>query len=259
MSAIVVNDEVVHYEVLGRGPGILFIHGWLGSWRYWVPTMQSLSTRYRTYAIDLWGYGDSGKRPINYTIEAQMKLIERFLDQLGVTKMAIVGHGLGGAVSLRFAAQHPEMVARLMTIATPLNGAAINPRMRNDAVTSLLDWLLGKGPDAESISAEAKKIDPNVIAISVEDMATMDFTVGLGVLTAPTLLVHGEKDIAITPPADDWTNGGQANVHRISFEGGKHFPMLDDPAKFNRLLADFLEAKDLTSLELKDEWKRRIR
>ena len=122
-----------------------------------------------------------------------MKLIERFLDQLGVTKMAIVGHAPGGVVSLRFAAQHPEMVARLMTIATPLNGAAINPRMRNDAVASLLDWLLSKGPDTESITAEAKKSDPNVIAISVEDMATMDFTVGLGLLTAPTLLVHGEK------------------------------------------------------------------
>ena len=143
------------------------------------------------------------------------------------------------------------MVARLMTIATPLNSAAINPRMRNDAVASLLDWLLSKGPDTESITAEAKKSDPNVIAISVEDMATMDFTVGLGLLTAPTLLVHGEKDIAITPPTDDSFNGDQSNVHRISFEGGKHFPMLDDPAKFNRLLADFLEAKDLTSLDPK--------
>lgn len=259
MSAIVVNDEVVHYEVLGRGPGILFIHGWLGSWRYWVPTMQALSTKYRTYAIDLWGYGDSGKRPVNYTLDAQVALVERFLDQLGISKMAIVGHGLGGAVSLRFASQHPEMIARLMTIGTPLNGASINPRLSTDTINTLLEWLVSKGPDNDSITNETKKIDPSVIPLSIENIANMDLTIGLGVVNAPTLLVHGEKDLAVAPPADDWFNGGRPNLHRISFEGGNHFPMLDDPAKFNRLLADFLEAKDIMGLELKEEWKRRIR
>ena len=121
MSALVIHDDIVHYEVLGRGPGILFIHSWLGSWRYWIPAMQAISTKYRTYAIDLWGFGDSGKKPVNYTLEAQVDLITRFMDHLGVAKLAFVGHGLGGAVALRFAAQHPEMVARLMTINAPLN------------------------------------------------------------------------------------------------------------------------------------------
>jgi pimeloyl-ACP methyl ester carboxylesterase len=259
MSAIVVNDEVVHYEVLGRGPGILFIHGWLGSWRYWVPTMQALSTKYRTYAIDLWGYGDSGKRPINYTIDAQVALIERFLDQLGVAKMAVVGHSLGGAVALRFAEKHPEMIARLMTISTPLTGAAINPRLNSSDMSALITWLASNLAETASITTETKKLDPEVIRLSIEDITNMDLTIGLGVVTAPTLLVHGEKDLAIAAPSDDWFNGGRPNLHRISFEGGNHFPMLDDPAKFNRLLTDFLTAQDLTSLELKEEWKRRIR
>ena len=61
MSAITIENDLVHYEVLGRGRPVIFIHGWLGSWRYWVPTMQQLSVKYRTYALDLWGFGDSGK------------------------------------------------------------------------------------------------------------------------------------------------------------------------------------------------------
>ncbi len=137
MSAVVVNDDVVHYEVLGRGPGILFIHSWLGSWRYWIPVMQALSTRYRTYAIDLWGYGDSGKKSGNYTIEKQVELIDRFMDHLGVAKLALVGPSLGGTVALRFAAQHSEMVARLMTINPPLAGGALKPRFAMSPLAAL--------------------------------------------------------------------------------------------------------------------------
>jgi len=64
------------------------------------------------------------------------------------------------------------------------------------------------------------------------------------------------------PPEDDWSNGVTGNVHRIGLEESRHFPMLDEAAKFNRLLSDFLALKsgeDLTNLGLKEEWKRRVR
>ena len=61
MSAIVIKEGLVHYEVIGRGQPLIFIHGWLGSWRYWVPAMEQMSARHRTYALDLWGFGDSDK------------------------------------------------------------------------------------------------------------------------------------------------------------------------------------------------------
>ena len=53
MSAIVIKEGLVHYEVIGRGRPLVFIHGWLGSWRYWVSAMEELSTRYRAYPLDL--------------------------------------------------------------------------------------------------------------------------------------------------------------------------------------------------------------
>ena len=61
MSVIILQDEIVHYEVLGRGRPVVFLHGWVGSWRYWIPAMQAASISYRTYALDLWGFGDSAK------------------------------------------------------------------------------------------------------------------------------------------------------------------------------------------------------
>ena len=66
MSAIILQDEIVHYEVLGRGRPLIFIHGWVGSWRYWIPSMQAASVSFRAYALDLWGFGDSAKEPEKY-------------------------------------------------------------------------------------------------------------------------------------------------------------------------------------------------
>jgi len=75
MSAIFVDDALVHYETLGRGKPIIFRHSWIGSWRYWVPAMQTASSRYRAYALDLWGFGDSGKYPGRYSLENQISLL----------------------------------------------------------------------------------------------------------------------------------------------------------------------------------------
>jgi len=50
MSAIILESSLVHYEALGRGKPLLFLHDWLGSWRYWVPTMVDMSSSFRAYA-----------------------------------------------------------------------------------------------------------------------------------------------------------------------------------------------------------------
>lgn len=259
MSAIIVEDQIVHYEVLGRGPALVLVHGWLGSWRYWVPTMQSLSSRYRTYALDLWGFGDSGKKPERYSLEAQASLLHRFMDQMAIAKAAFVGHGLGGAVAARFAADHPDLVARLMVVSTPVVGAAINARLAGTGAPALLDWLVGRDPAAEHVSLEAGKADWAAVDSSVRALMTADLRDDLGRLQAPCLLVHGERDPAVSPPQDAWFEGLNSTFHRVLLEESKHFPMLEEGAKFNRLLLDFLETGDLTSLRLKEEWKRRMR
>ena len=120
MSAITLAGELVHYEVLGRGRPIVLVHGWIGSWRYWIPTMQQLQLKYRVYALDLFGFGDSGKNPQKYTLDQQVQLLTTFMRELGVTKTALVGHGLGALVSAEFARLYQERVPRLAIISAPL-------------------------------------------------------------------------------------------------------------------------------------------
>ncbi|TVR20512.1 MAG: alpha/beta hydrolase [Anaerolineaceae bacterium] len=121
MSAITVDGDLVHYEVLGRGGRpVILLHGWIGSWRYWIPTMRLLQLKFRVYALDLFGYGDSSKNTAKYNMASQMRLLDQFMKQLGMPKAAILAHGYGAQVALNFAAQYPERVARLMLISAPI-------------------------------------------------------------------------------------------------------------------------------------------
>ncbi|MCS6836743.1 MAG: alpha/beta hydrolase [Anaerolineae bacterium] len=120
MSAITIDGDLVHYEKLGRGRPIVLIHGWLGSWRYWIPLMQQLHLKYSVYALDLMGFGDSAKNPQRYSLARQVELLTLFLDQLGIPKTALIGHGLGGMVAAEFALKSPDKVARLLLSSMPL-------------------------------------------------------------------------------------------------------------------------------------------
>lgn len=123
MSAITVGGDLVHYEVLGRGGRpVILIHGWLGSWRYWIPTMRLLQLKFRVYAIDLFGYGDSGKNPERYAISHQVLLLDEFMKQLALPKAAMIGHGLGAQVTTEFAYLYPQRVARMLLVSAPLFG-----------------------------------------------------------------------------------------------------------------------------------------
>lgn len=127
MSAITVDNVLVHYEVLGRGRPVILLHGWLGSWRYWVPVMQQLNARFRVYALDLWGFGESGRDARRYGLDAQVALVGEFMDKLGIAKAAIVGHDLGAAIGARYAARHADRVPRLMAVCPPLFWMAPRP------------------------------------------------------------------------------------------------------------------------------------
>jgi len=120
MSAITIDGDLVHYEVLGRGRPVVLLHGWIGSWRYWIPLMQQLHLKYRVYAIDLFGFGDSGKNIKKYGIPQQIYLLDSFMQELAIPKAAFVGHGLGGMVMINFAKKEPDKVARMMIASLPL-------------------------------------------------------------------------------------------------------------------------------------------
>jgi pimeloyl-ACP methyl ester carboxylesterase len=263
MSAIFLDDKIVHYEVLGRGRPIFFLHSWVGSWRYWVPAMQTAAMSFRAYALDLWGFGDTAHEPSFYTLEQQASLLDRFMQKMGLARVAFIGHGLGALTAILFARKFPDMVDRLMVIDAPLDGNAVAARLRSPAsMDDLVDWLVSKDPAAEAARTDAPKADLQAVTTSLNSLTGMDFLPFLDSIFTPCLIVHGQNDPAIATPAYERIMAMTDQVHQIILENSGHFPMLDEGPKFNRLVTDFLgllSGESPRDMQMKDEWKRRVR
>ncbi len=260
MSAILLDSSIVHYEVLGRGRPVIFLHGWVGSWRYWITSMQVTSTSYRAYALDLWGFGDTAHNVLSYSLEQQATLLDRFLNEMGIGKIALVGHGLGALVGMTFAARFPQSIDRMMAVSCPLAYEAVNVRMRTASLVELTDWLSSRTPEAVTALSDAPKADSQAIAASLVGLQANNVYNLFRTLSIPCLLVYGDKDQAIDLPTEE--GALSTMTHQVSLDNSGHFPMIDETIKFNRLLTDFLALDSGMSpreLQMKEEWRRRVR
>ena len=222
--------------------------------------MQVTSPSYRAYALDLWGFGDTAHNILNYSLEQQASLLDRFLVEMGIGKIALVGHGLGALVSMSFAIRFPQSVDRIMTVGCPLNYESVNSRLRTAPPGELVDWMSNRTPEATVALADASKADPQAVTASMAGLQAENFYNNFRALNIPTLLVYGEKDQAITIPTEDVSLSTM--THQIVLEASGHFPMIDETVNFNRLLTDFLALDSGMSpreLQMKEEWKRRVR
>ena len=263
MSVIVLKSGFVHYEVLGRGRPVIFLHGWVGSWRYWMPALQAASATYRAYALDLWGFGETTKNPEQYSLEKQVDLVDSFLNEMGMGRVVLVGHGLGAVISLLFSQRFPDIVDRVLAVSCPLEEGAISNRFRTGAPGALAEWLLpGSSPLSESIRLDAVKADLAAVQVSMNAAAVLATHRLWDQPALACLWVHGQNDAAIAAPSIQRFADMPEHAHAILFEESGHFPMLDENNKFNRLLMDFLNLPSGESprqLQVKEEWKRRVR
>jgi pimeloyl-ACP methyl ester carboxylesterase len=263
MSGVLIDGRMVHYESLGRGEPIVFVHGWLGSWRYWVPVMEVLSANYRTYALDLWGFGDSNKAQERYDVPTYVDLLVSFLDELGIGRVPVVGHTLGAAIAAELAARSGEWASRVLAVGMPLTAEAINPKLLaagpNEVLARLFWHRQRPYPEVE---AGLPKTARNAIALTVESVARLSLQRTLESIDVPLLGVYGARDTVINPQQADELESKHYTARAIILPDSYHFPMLDQPAVFARLVHDFVDVgsvHELRDLAIKGEWRRRTR
>jgi pimeloyl-ACP methyl ester carboxylesterase len=265
MSAVVIDGGIVHYEAFGRGWPILFLHGWLGSWRYWMSSMESVSDKYRTYALDLWGFGDSDKSDTRCNLPDYVALVDNFVENMGIGQAPIIGHSLGAIIALEYAVRHPDRVNKIMAVSLPVGEESINRNLvdfANDSMLAKMRWW--RQITHPEVTKEVEKTNKEAINLSLQSVADIDMPSRIQSIgqwkDAMLLVVYGEKDDIIDPDPAQALDGQWDNIRPIGLSDSKHFPMLEEAAKFSRLLRDFLDVEgDLKSLELKDEWRRRTR
>ncbi|VEG57021.1 alpha/beta hydrolase fold protein [Mycolicibacterium aurum] len=113
------HGDKVAYRDEGSGPEtLLLLHGMAGSSQTWRAVMPQLSKRYRVIAPDLLGHGESAKPRSDYSLGAFAVFLRDLLDELGVSRVTVVGQSLGGGVAMQFVYQHPDYCQRLVLISS---------------------------------------------------------------------------------------------------------------------------------------------
>ncbi|NPA26127.1 MAG: alpha/beta hydrolase [Chloroflexi bacterium] len=267
MSALLLENRIfLHYEVLGRGaPPVLFLHTWVGSWRYWLGTMQEVSLRNRAYALDFYGYGSSlGQAPPSASLDAFVDQVRSFMEALGVVDVVLVGHGLGAAVALALATQEPEWVQRVMTIGLPLSMDWARGLPRRAA--EFWPWLTTDRKAVLPVQQDSERITETTLDAALRATAESDLLRLAREVEQPWLAIYGQED----PVYQDvlrlgnrrWPLPTSPYHHVLAIPQAAHFPMLEQPRLFYRLLKEFLTLppwEDLRNLQLRDEWRRRFR
>src|SRR5512140_1862733 len=87
--------------------------------------MAYLGRYYRTYALDFWGFGESGKKRETYDVQDFVALVDQFMERLGIARAPLVGHSMGGTVSLAVASKYPRRVSKVVIIGSPVVGSSL--------------------------------------------------------------------------------------------------------------------------------------
>jgi pimeloyl-ACP methyl ester carboxylesterase len=123
-----IAGSTLHYVDYGDpGPdGLVFVlsHGLGGRWQHWRENIPELAEHGRVVAVDLPGFGRSGRPARGYSFDAFADVIAELVQQLDLPKVVLVGHSLGGPVAVRFAHRHPELVDAIVLAAGTVQGFA---------------------------------------------------------------------------------------------------------------------------------------
>ena len=255
----------MHYEVYGRGRPVILLHGWLGSWGLWQDTMAFLGNNYRTYALDFWGFGESGKKRNSYDVADFVSLVDQFMEQMGIVRAPLVGHSMGGTVSLSFALRYPERIEKVVVIGSPVNGMSLALPLILAGYRPIaylvynMPWALMAGIRLFSPLVTREKTWPDMIAADISETTLESFLSSIASLRKtdlrdnikdlemPVMGIYGHRDVIVSPrqwkPLQDGME--HARIERPKKSG--HFPMLDEPQWFKETIADFLNSETPTT------------
>lgn len=253
-----VDGVPIAYEVYGSGkPTLIFIHGWSCDGRYWRAQVEDFSAAQRTIIIDLAGHGHSGLQREQYTMSAFAEDVRAVVENEQAEQVVLIGHSMGGAVSLAAARLIPEQVIGIVGVDTFHDlGQRLSKEEINGWMAPLREDFVGAvGPFVAAMFIGAT--DAGLRDWIIADMAAAPPQVALSAMDNMLQLAGDEEHLAavarlnipvVTINADLWPTNVEGNrEHLPKFEatilaGADHFLHMADPIDFNRKLARALAA-----------------
>lgn len=256
----VIDTHTVYYLEGGKGENILLIHGFGADKDNWTYFAKYLTDRYHVVAPDLPGFGESSRiNTESYSIDAQVKRVHRFAENMGLKKYHIVGNSMGGCIAGVYAAEYPGEVLSLGLFAP----AGIKNEVETDFIADLgkgrNPLLLGSEEDFDRMLELCFDKKPQIsgsVKTYLTDIAIKNKTFNEKVfrevmtdfaldkrmkdISAKTLVLWGDNDKILDMSGADFITKGIKNSRKVIIKDCGHTPMIERPEETAVNYLDFI-------------------
>jgi pimeloyl-ACP methyl ester carboxylesterase len=233
-----VDEVTVPCLVGGNGPSLIMIHGLGGSLEWWRYNANELAEHFTVYMFDLPGFGRLGQLPASGSMPFYTGWTHRLLKEIGLDRVHVLGHSMGGHIALRLAAGFPEHVDKLVLVAP----AGVLPDAEIEHyVLPVLKLLREIPPKLLPLALkDIRRADLRTTWRSGQDLIENDVLPLLPSVQSPVLLIWGDQD-DITPFDLSATFLNRLSDVRLArFPNIGHLPMVESVQEFNREVINFL-------------------
>jgi 3-oxoadipate enol-lactonase len=255
----------LYVEVAGEGPGVALVHEGICDSRMWDPQWERFTHSHRVLRCDLRGFGRSPMEPGRF---AHARDLLELLDDRGFERAALVGVSLGGRVVLEVALARPELVSALVLVGSGLPGHEWSEQVRAEWAAeeaalkegdldlavelNLRTWVDGPNRRPEDVDPEVRarvgEMQRRAFELQLpfeeeaeEELFVEDLAERLAEITAPTLVLVGERDQPDIHAISDRLVREIPGARRATIANAAHVPSMERPREFDELVLGFLE------------------
>jgi pimeloyl-ACP methyl ester carboxylesterase len=236
---LMISGQRLFYRVAGAGSPLVLVHGHGVAGAIWQPVFSLLAQHYQVFVVDLPGHGRSSHFSGDWQLRRIAPLLADWLQQMQLEPVTLLGHSMGGAVSLLLTTSSPQFIQRLILVnaaCLPLNaplpilaarsfGAFFQPENGSYPPEVLRDHLL---------------TPTTILWQSAQEMVKCDLRQELALLRVPTQIIWGERDLLLPLELGHRLHAGLPHATFVTMPQCGHCPMLAQPTTFSEIVLRFL-------------------
>lgn len=231
----IIEGLKINYNVYGRGPCVIFLHGWGMDGTTFLEIAKNLSEKYQVYTIDLPGFGKSDLlKPLD--ISEVCSIVHEFVEQNEIIMPTLICHSYGGRIGIMYASRYEAKGLVLISSPGLKKKLSLIKRM-NIGVYKLCKRIRINLPLGSSDYKNANDLLKKMLVKTVN----YDLKLEMTKINTPTIILAGENDRVVLLSEEEKINKYIKNSKLIVIKGASHFPYLEKKREVSLIIMAFLE------------------